>query len=146
LIGEGFWHLARSSGAESLSAYGIEAAIAAAHAGAARFEETDWGQIVELYDLLVPMKPTGVVLLNRAAAVAMRDGPEAGLAAMSGIPRGEFRERYYLVEAVRGEILMRAGRLEEGCAALRRSLGFACSRLERELIRKRLAEIEGGPG
>jgi RNA polymerase sigma-70 factor (ECF subfamily) len=99
---------------------------------------------VELYDLLVPMKPTGVVLLNRAAAVAMRDGPEAGLAAMSAIPRGDFHERYYLVEAVRGEILKRVGRREEAAAALRRSLCFPCSGPERGLIEARLAEIEGG--
>jgi RNA polymerase sigma-70 factor, ECF subfamily len=144
-IGGGFWHLARSTAGARLSAYGVEAALAGAHAAAPTFDDTDWGHIVDLYDLLAALKPTGVVLLNRAAAVAMRDGPEAGLTAMDAIPLGALRERYHLVEAVRGEILRRAGRRDEAAASFRCALSLPCSHAERGLIASRLAAVEPGP-
>lgn len=140
-IGEGFWHLARSTSSEHLTPHSVEAAIAGCHAAAPTFAETDWGQIVELYELLARMKPTPVVLLNAAAAIAMHRGPEAGLAALDAIPVGGLSERYHLVEATRGEILRCAGRAEEAAVSFRRALMLPCSEPERELLQARLREV-----
>jgi RNA polymerase sigma-70 factor (ECF subfamily) len=140
-IGEGFWHLARSCASERLTPHSVEAAIAGCHAAAPTFGATDWGQIVDLYHLLARMKPTPVVLLNAAAAVAMHLGPEAGLAALDAIPVAGLSERYHLVEATRGEILRRAGRREEAAKSFGRALMLPCSKPEREFLQGRLREV-----
>lgn len=142
-IGEGFWHLARSTTGERLTPHSVEAAIAGCHAAAPAFAETDWLQIVELYDLLARMKPTPIVLLNAAAALAMHRGPQAGLAALDAVPVAGLSDRYHLVEATRAEILRRAGRPDEAAESFRRALLLPCSEPERELLQSRLRDVGG---
>jgi RNA polymerase sigma factor (sigma-70 family) len=142
-IGEGFWHLARSTIGDRLTPYGLEAGIASCHAAAATFADTDWTQIVRLYDLLARLKPSPVVLLNAAAAKAMLHGPHAGLAAIDAIPVSGLSLRYHLIEATRGEILRRAGRNAEAALCFRRALDLPCSTPERELLQARLREVSG---
>ncbi|MGW3993993.1 RNA polymerase sigma factor [Amycolatopsis sp. NPDC004772] len=123
--------------------YGVQAAIAALHDEAADVASTDWPQIVALYDVLGRLAPSPVVDLNRAVAVAMRDGPEAGLALLEGLA-GEPRLRGYSpFPAARGDLLSRLGRAEEAAAAYREALELAGTEPERVHLRGRLAEVEG---
>jgi RNA polymerase sigma-70 factor (ECF subfamily) len=121
--------------------YAIQAAIAAVHAGAARPEATDWDEIVGLYDVLLRLNDSPVVELNRAVAVAMRDGPAAGLAIVDGIlDRGDLRD-YRPAHAARAELCRRLGRTEEARAAYRRALTLARQEPERRFLERRLAEL-----
>ncbi|MGW5741501.1 RNA polymerase sigma factor [Amycolatopsis sp. NPDC003861] len=123
--------------------YGVQAAIAALHDEAADVASTDWPQIVALYDVLGRLAPSPVVDLNRAVAVAMRDGPEAGLALLEGLA-GEPRLRGYSpFPAARGDLLSRLGRAEEAASAYREALKLAGTEPERAHLRGRLAEVEG---
>ncbi|MEV8638983.1 RNA polymerase sigma factor [Streptosporangium sp. NPDC051023] len=122
--------------------YGVQAAIAALHDEAADLATTDWPQVVALYDVLLALDPSPVVALNRAAAVAMRDGPEAGLALLDGLA-GESRLRgYHPYLVARGDLLHRLGRLPEAAAAYRVALDAAGSEPERTHLRRRLAAVE----
>lgn len=145
LIAQGFWHLSRSSRADTLSAYGVEAAIAACHAAAPTYAQTDWAQIASLYELLHRVKPTPIVLLNRAVAISMRDGAAAGLAALDAVLVGGLSDRYHLVEATRGGMLARVGRHEAAAASFRRALSLPCSEPERAFLREKLAATESTP-
>jgi predicted RNA polymerase sigma factor len=119
----------------------VQAAIAACHARAARFEDTDWEAIVALYDALAQLSPSPVVDLNRAVAVMYADGPEAALAAMEPL-RGDPRlARYHLLGAVRGEALQRLGRHAEAAAELEHAAGLAPTEREQALLRDRAAEL-----
>src|SRR4029079_18864661 len=105
--------------------YSVQAAIAAVHAGARTARATAWRQIVALYDRLFSLNPSPVVELNRAVAVAMRDGPEAGLSLIDAIlGRGELGN-YHLAHAARADLLRRLGRRDEAKAAYERSLELA---------------------
>ena len=116
----------------------LQAAIAAVHAEAATPAATDWAEIVGLYDVLLRVEPSAVAELNRAAAVAMRDGPEAGLALIDAIlARGELGG-YHLAHSARGELLRRLGRRDEAIAAYRRALELTTQDPERRLLEKRL--------
>ncbi|GII94035.1 RNA polymerase sigma factor [Sinosporangium siamense] len=122
--------------------YGVQAAIAALHDEAADFASTDWPQIIALYDVLLSLAPSPIAALNRAAAVAMRDGPEAGLAlldALAGEPRLRGHHPY---QAARAELLQRLGRLPEAAAAYREALEVAGTEPERAHLRRRLRETE----
>ena len=120
--------------------YQVQAAIASVHAGAPRPEDTDWPQIVALYGALVRMTPSPVVELNRAAAVAMADGPAVGLQLMDGlVARGELDD-YEPLHAARADLLRRLGRTEEAAAAYRRALEFATNPVERRFLEGRLEE------
>lgn len=132
MIAAGFRHLDRAARGDQLSAYHLEAGIAAVHASAASDRETDWPHILRLYDALLEIKPSPVVALNRAVALAMVEGPEAGLAALAPI----LLDDYYLLPATQGELYARAGRREEAAEAFRRALGMVCP----EPVRRRLAE------
>lgn len=110
LINQGFRHLAASAAGHSLSEYHLEAGIAALHSGAASYRDTDWGRIVELYELLFALKPTPIVALNRAIAVGYRDGPEAGLRELARITDVEKLEAYPFYPAARAEFQRQAGR------------------------------------
>ena len=124
------------------SGYGLEAAIAALHAQAPRAADTDWRQIAALYALLYRAQPTPVVALNRAVAVAMADGPEAGLALIDEIEaRGEL-EGYHLVAAARADLLRRLGRREDAAAAYRAAISMATNDAERRFLEARLADGE----
>jgi RNA polymerase sigma-70 factor (ECF subfamily) len=124
--------------------YSLQAAIAAVHAEAADASSTDWSQIVGLYDVLLRVDPSPVIELNRAAAVAMRDGPEAGLALIDAIlARGDLDD-YYLAHAARGDLYRRAGHVSEAAKAYRRTLELATQEPERRFIRRRLEELSTG--
>jgi RNA polymerase sigma-70 factor (ECF subfamily) len=118
--------------------YALQAAIAAQHARAARPEDTEWRRIVALYDLLAQVAPGPVVELNRAAAVAMADGPEAGLELIAAI---EGLDGYGLMHSARADLLRRLGREEEAAAAYGRALELAGQPAEREFLERRLAEL-----
>ncbi|MBE1593822.1 RNA polymerase sigma factor [Nonomuraea angiospora] len=122
--------------------YGVQAAIAALHDEAADLATTDWPQVVALYDVLLALDPSPVVALNRAAAVAMRDGPETGLALLDELA-GEPRLRgYHPYLVARADLLHRLGRLPEAAAAYRAALEVAGSEPERAHLRRRLASVE----
>ncbi|MEV4583105.1 RNA polymerase sigma factor [Nonomuraea jabiensis] len=122
--------------------YGVQAAIAALHDEAADLATTDWPQVVALYDVLLALDPSPVVALNRAAAVAMREGPEAGLALLDELA-GEPRLRgYHPYLVARADLLHRLGRLPEAAAAYRAALDVAGSEPERVHLRRRLAAVE----
>jgi RNA polymerase sigma factor (sigma-70 family) len=134
MIAAGFHHLDRSARGDELSAYHLEAGIAAAHAAASSVEETDWPEILRLYDLLLDLKPSPVVALNRAVALAMVEGPEAGLAALAPIRLDD----YYLLPATEGELHARAGHRQEAAEAFRRSLEMVCPEPGRRWLTERL--------
>ena len=121
--------------------YAIQAAIAAVHAEAADAAATDWSEIVGLYDVLMGMTPSPIIELNRAVAVAMRDGPEAGLAIIDRIlARGELRD-YRLAHAARAELCRRLGRTSEARASFERALALTKQEPERRLLERRLGEL-----
>jgi RNA polymerase sigma-70 factor, ECF subfamily len=140
-IAEGIALMQRALAARRVGPYALQAAIAAVHAEAATPAATDWNEIVGLYDVLLRVDPSPVVELNRAAAVAMRDGPEAGLALIDGIlARGKLGD-YHLAHSARGELLRRLGRRDEAIAAYRRALAQATPDPARRLLEKRLDGI-----
>jgi RNA polymerase sigma-70 factor, ECF subfamily len=123
--------------------YTLQAAIAAVHADAPNAGATDWRQIVGLYDVLLRTDPGPVVELNRAVAVAMRDGPAAGLALIDAIlARGELTE-YYLAHSARADLCRRLGRTEDAMAAYERALGLTRQEPERRFLERRLAALMG---
>jgi RNA polymerase sigma-70 factor (ECF subfamily) len=122
--------------------YGVQAAIAALHDEAADLATTDWPQIVALYDVLLRLTPSPVVALNRAAAVAMRDGPEAGLALLDDLAREERLRGHHPYPAARADLLQRLGRLPEAAAAYREALALAGTEPERAHLRRRLDAVE----
>ncbi|MGY0065366.1 RNA polymerase sigma factor [Streptomyces sp. QTS137] len=122
--------------------YGVQAAIAALHDEATDFASTDWPQIVALYGVLLTLTPSPVVALNRSAAVAMRDGPEAGLALLDALADEERLRGHHPYQAARGDLLQRLGRLPEASEAYRQALALAGTEPEREHLRRRLNAVE----
>ena len=121
--------------------YALQAAIAAVHAGAKSAAETDWAQIVGLYDVLLRAYPSAVIEVNRAVAVAMARSFAEGLALLDEIlARGELAE-FHLLWAARADLLRRLGRVEEAAEAYRRALGLATNDVERKFLRGRLAVV-----
>jgi len=122
--------------------YSVQAAIAAVHAHARTAAETDWPQIVALYDVLLRMQPSPVVELNRAAAVAMAQGCEAGLQLLDQLTqRGELQS-YHLLPAARADMLRRLARFAPAAQAYRQALALATQDADRRFLTKRLAEVE----
>jgi len=127
---------------QGFGAYSVQAAIAAVHAEAATAEETDWAEIVGLYDVLQRHWPSAVVELNRAVALAKRDGPAVGLQAIEGIlARGELLD-YHLAHAARGELHYQLGQVEAARAAWRQALALTRQAPERRHIERRLQALE----
>jgi len=122
-----------------LGPYGLQAAIAACHAAAIRAEETDWVRIAALYDALAQIAPSPVVELNRAVALGMAFGPEAGLALLEEIAEDPALAGYHLLPSVRGDLLEKAGRLEEAAAEFERAAAMTENERERELLLSRAA-------
>ncbi|MEW6270244.1 MAG: RNA polymerase subunit sigma-24, partial [Thermodesulfobacteriota bacterium] len=123
--------------------YTLQAALAAVHAQAATPADTDWGQIVALYDVLLRLTPSPVVELNRAVAVAMRDGPEAGLALIDAIlARGDLAG-YHLAHSARADLCRRLGRAAEARASYERALELTRQEQERRFLERRLRELAG---
>lgn len=142
LIEEGLALVDRVFAGRRVGAYTLQAAIAAVHARAATAAQTDWNHIVTLYDMLLRLEPSPVVELNRAVAVAMRDGPEAGLALVDAIlARGALSD-YRLIHGARADLLRRLGRREEARAAYRRALELTAQEAERRFLQRRLADLE----
>jgi RNA polymerase sigma-70 factor (ECF subfamily) len=123
--------------------YALQGAIAALHARAERAEDTDWAQIARLYGALLQMQPSPVVELNRAAAIAMAEGPSSGLALIDQLEaRGELAG-YHLLPAARADLLRRDGRWREAAEAYRQALAIVANDPERRYLNRRLAEVEG---
>ncbi len=126
-----------------LGPYALQAAIAAVHAEASSEATTDWAQIVALYDILVRADPAPVVELNRAAAVAMRDGPLAGLTIIDAIlARGDLAD-YLHAHSARADLCRRLGRVEEARASYQRALDLTRQEPERRFLERRLRELAG---
>ncbi|UVE17683.1 RNA polymerase sigma factor [Pseudomonas sp. LS44] len=124
--------------------YSLQAAIAAVHAEAPSVAATDWMQIVGLYDALLSVSPSPVVALNRAVAVAMRDGPQAGLALIDALLGGGELHDYHLAHAARADLCRRLGRSAEARAAYRRALELSQQGPDRQFLERRLAELDHG--
>jgi RNA polymerase sigma-70 factor, ECF subfamily len=141
LIAEGKALLARAMAQEPIGPFAIQAAIAAVHADAPSTAATDWGQIVLLYDLLSRAAPSPVVELNRAVAVAMRDGPETGLQLIEDLlARGDLAG-YHLAHAARADLLRRMGKMAQARVSYQQSLGLARQDPERRFLERRIAEL-----
>jgi RNA polymerase sigma factor (sigma-70 family) len=138
LIRRGVELLERAAEGDRVSEFHLEAAIAAKHCLAPRYEETDWRGIVGLYDLLMGVKPTPIVALNRAIAVGQLEGPAAGLAALQAIPQAGL-EGYPFFAAALGEMHRRAGRGDQAAEHYRTALAQARSPAEAAVFRQRLA-------
>jgi RNA polymerase sigma-70 factor, ECF subfamily len=121
--------------------FAVQAAIAALHCRAGRPEDTDWRQIVRLYDLLERMQPSPVVALNRAAAVAMVDGPRPALALIDALAATGDLDRYYLLHAARADLLRRLGSSREAAASYVRALGLVTNDAERRFLERRLQQL-----
>ncbi len=141
LIAEGIALVERALAAPGFGPYAIQAAIAAVHAEAPSAAATDWPQIVALYDVLLRLEPSPVIALNRAVAVGMRDGPEAGLALVDALLAGGALDGYHLAHAARADLCRRLGRMGEAREAYRRVLGMVRQAPERRLVERRLAEL-----
>ncbi|MHC2145174.1 RNA polymerase sigma factor [Pseudomonas sp. 210_17 TE3656] len=141
LIAEGCQLVQQALRSQQLGVYSLQAAIAAVHADAASAEQTDWEEIVGLYDVLLRGWPSPVVELNRAAALARRDGPQAGLLAVEAIlARGQLQD-YHLAHSARAELCRQLGRLDQARDAYRTALGLTSQGAERRFIERRLSEL-----
>jgi RNA polymerase sigma-70 factor (ECF subfamily) len=141
LIAEGLTLVERALSSRRFGPYALQAAIAAVHAEAATANATDWAQIVGLYDVLVRADPSPVVELNRAAAIAMRDGPAIGLALIDSILACGDLTDYQFAHSARGELLRRLGRTEEARAAFERALALTRQETERRFLERQLRNI-----
>jgi RNA polymerase sigma-70 factor (ECF subfamily) len=146
MIERGLVELARAAQGDELSEYHLQAGIAACHCTAPSYAETDWSRIVSHYDALLRLKPSPIVALNRAVAVAELRGPAAGLEALAAMPQRERLEEYYLLHAVAGELQWRAGEHALASASFARAASLAkveperayLQRLEHRLARREL--------
>jgi RNA polymerase sigma-70 factor (ECF subfamily) len=138
LIVRGRQALERAEGLPGpLGPYGLQAAIAACHAGAIRPEETDWVKIAALYDALSQIHPSPVVELNRAVALGMAFGPEAGLALLDEIKDDKALAGNHLLPSVRGDLLAKAGRQDEAAGEFKRGAELTQNAQERDLLLRR---------
>lgn len=142
-IQEGIQRVMLALGTQRFGGYTLQAAIAAVHAEAPSFTDTDWAQIVGLYDALFSINPSPVVALNRAVAVAMRDGPEAGLALIDHLLIEPALRDYHLAHAARADMCRRLNRKADAIAGYRQALELARQGAERRFLARRLAELGG---
>ena len=140
LIAEGVELTTRALRTRMFGPYCLQAAIAAVHAEAPGTAETGWSEIIGLYDALSRLDPSPVIALNRAVAVAMRDGPAAGLALVDAL-MGEL-EDYHLAHAARADLCRRLGRKEEAIAAYAKALALSRQAPERRFLERRIAELQ----
>ncbi len=141
LMSEGTALVEQALRSRNFGAYTIQAAISAVHAKAVTAAQTDWNQIVVLYSVLQRIDPSPVVELNRAVAVAMRDGPEAGLVLIDAILRRGDLVDYHLAHAARAELCRRSGRMSEARNSYERALSLAQQEPEQRFLTRRLSEI-----
>jgi RNA polymerase sigma-70 factor (ECF subfamily) len=121
--------------------FGLQAAIAAEHCKATRAENTDWPQIVRLYDLLLRVQPSPVVSLNRAVAVAMADGPRRGVSIIDELATSGDLDKYHLLHAARADLLRRLGSKDESAKSYLRALELVTNEPERRFLERRLREV-----
>lgn len=143
-IDEGLRHIRVALARDALGPYVLQGAIAALHAEAPTFERTDWGQMVVLFDLLYQVLSTPVVALNRAVALAMRDGPSRGLELMNDLASDQQLSSHHLLHAARADLLRRLGRNDEAATAYRQALALPQNGAERRYLERRIAELENG--
>lgn len=142
LIAEGIRLVRHAFASRRLGPYMMQAAISALHAEAPSSAATDWSEIVALYDLLLRVDPSSVVELNRAVAIAMRDGPAAGLCEIEGLlAKGEL-DNYPLAHSAKAELCRRAGRMDEAKASFEKALALTSQEQQRRFLQRRLAEIK----
>src|SRR4051812_10707613 len=141
-IREGVALVERALASRRIGPYSLQAAIAAVHAEALDTASTDWAQIVALYDLLLKAEPSPVIELNRAAAIAMRDGAEVGLQLIDEILASGDLHDYYPAHAARGELCRRLGRVSDAREAYTRTLELVTQESERRFLERRLAELD----
>jgi RNA polymerase sigma-70 factor (ECF subfamily) len=122
--------------------FAVQAAISAVHCRAARAEDTDWTQIVALYDLLERLEPSPIVTLNRAVAVAMLDGPQSGLALIDTLASSGDLDGYHLLHAARADLLRRVGSKVEAAKSYARALALVTNDSERRFLERRLSEVQ----
>lgn len=140
-INEGIALVERALSSRRFGSYTLQAAIAAVHADASSVDQTDWAEIVGLYDVLLRIHPSPVVELNRAVAVAMRDGPQAGLNIIDAIlARGDLSD-YYLAYSTKGELCRRLGRLDEAKAAYDRALSLTHLQPEKRFLKEKIKQL-----
>ncbi|CAM5333626.1 RNA polymerase sigma factor [Mycolicibacterium aubagnense] len=144
LIGEALGLVERGFAMRHVGPYLLQAAIASVHAGAASIDETDWAQIVGLYDTLLRVGPSPVVSLNRAVAIGMRDGPTAGLRAVEAVLSTGALDDYHLAHAARADMQRRLGQTGAARSSYIRALELARQPAERRFLEARLAEIDSG--
>lgn len=142
LIDRGLAHLAEAAQGGDLSEYHLQAGIAAIHCLARDYAATDWSRILQHYDELQRLKPSPIVALNRAVAVAHVHGPEAGLAALDAIPDRARLESHYLLHAVAGELHWRRQQHDQAAAAFRRALALAQVGPEQDYLTRMLERFE----
>lgn len=140
-MSEGASLVERALASQPVGPYTIQAAIAAVHAHAPNSAATDWSQIVGLYDVLMQAAPSPVIGLNRAAAVAMRDGPAAGLALIEAILAGGDLTNYHLAHAARADLCRRLGRTADARGSYERALNLTQQEPERRFLKRRLEEL-----
>lgn len=141
-IAEGAELVERALRSRRFGPYTLQAAIAAVHAEASDAASTDWAQIVGLYELLLRMEPSPVVALNRASALAMRDGPAAGLAQIDALLAGGALTDYPLAHSARAELLRRLGRVDQARAAYTRALELTTQATQRRFLERRRSELD----
>jgi RNA polymerase sigma-70 factor, ECF subfamily len=141
-IAEGVALLKNSLRSRRFGSYTLQAAIAAVHAEAESVAATDWRQIVEIYDQLVRIQPSPVVHLNRAVAVAMRDGPEVGLAHIDAVLADGELANYYLAYSARADMYRRLGRTSEARSSYEKALALTQQEPERQFLRERIRQLK----
>jgi len=141
-IAEGVALLEKALKSRRFGSYTLQAAIAAVHAEAESVAATDWKQIVALYDRLLRIQPSPVVLLNRAVAIAMCDGPEAGLTQIDAVLEHGELANYYLAHSARADMYRRLGRTAEARSSYERALALTQQEPERRFLARRLEELK----
>jgi RNA polymerase sigma-70 factor (ECF subfamily) len=141
-IAEGGSLLEKALNSRRFGPYTLQAAIAAVHAEAESVAATDWRQIVAIYDRLARMQPSPVVQLNRAVAIAMRDGPEAGLTHIDAVLEQGELANYYLAHSARADMYRRLGRTAEARASYERALALTQQEPERQFLRERVRQLK----
>jgi RNA polymerase sigma-70 factor (ECF subfamily) len=142
LIAQGVALVEKALASRRFGPYSLQAAISAVHAEAPAPEATDWPQIVALYDVLARLDPSPIIALNRAVAVAMRDGPAVGLRLIEEILKGGELADYHLAHAAHADLCRRLGRNFEARASYARALALARQEPERRFLKQRLAELK----
>ena len=141
-IAEGVGLLEKALKSRRFGAYTLQAAIAAVHAEAESMAATDWRQIVALYDRLARIQPSPVVQLNRAVAIAMRDGPEAGLTHIDAVLEHGELANYYLAHSARADMYRRLGRTDEARSSYEKALALTQQEPERQFLQERIRQLK----